>query len=483
MKPVREWFARQKASGGSVTVSLARGVSYLIGPVMEAFGGAWQRHIVAESNESLLRFSPVYACISRISKDISTLRPMLMGPGPGGTKVEITDPGSPYMPLMRRPNAYMTWIQFLDYWMICKLLYGNAYAIKERDARGIVTALYPIDPRRAQVSVSTEDSAIYYSFTGDALARIPSGVALLDASEVVHDRVTCVGDPLIGVPPIYAAAAAGTLGMRIQNNSERFFANMSRPSGHLSFPNSIDPEQAKLLKQEMESGFSGVNVGRVMVTSGGAKFETMSIAAEQAQLAEQLKATVEEVARAFGMPLHKIQAGAIPTYTNIASYNQQYLDDALKPHIEAFEALMTLEVVMKKEYSVELDLSGLFRMDPKTRAERTQILVQSGVLSPNEARLTENLPPVKGGDQPLLQQQMWQIGQLADRKPPDDLPSSTPTEPQEPEEPEDDPGELKEPKDDKGMMIGLVREIRDARNRSEVMPRRIRDAMNEKRAA
>lgn len=427
---------RAKAQGATISVPVARGVSYFLGPIMEAFGGAWSRHVVAESNENLLRFSPVYACVSRISKDISILRPMLMGPGKGGTKVEITDPSSPYLTLMRRPNDYMNWIQFLDYWIVCKLLYGNAYAIKERDARGIVTALYPIDPRRAQLNVSNEDGAVYYSFTGDALSRIPSGVALLDASEVLHDRVTCVWSPLVGVPPIYAAAAAGTLGMRIQNNSERFFANMSRPSGHLSFTGPVDPEQLKKLKEEMESGFSGVNVGRVMVTGGGAKFETMTIAAEQAQLAEQLKATIEEVARAFGMPLHKIQAGAIPTYTNIASYNQQYLDDALRPHIEAFEALMTLEVVTKKEYSVELDLSGLFRMDPKTRAERSQILVTCGVFAPNEARLLENLPPVDGGDQPLLQQQMWQIGQLANRPPPDDTPSNPPA-PQEPEEPED----------------------------------------------
>lgn len=429
--------SRAKAQGATISVLAARGVSYFLGPIMEAFGGAWSRHVVAESNENLLRFSPVYACVSRISKDISILRPMLMGPGKGGTKVEVTDPASPYLGLMRRPNPYMTWVQFLDYWMVCKLLYGNAYAIKERDARGIVTALYPIDPRRAQLNVSTEDGAIYYSFTGDALARIPSGVALLEASEVLHDRSTCFWSPLVGVPPIYAAAAAGTLGMRIQTNSERFFANMSRPSGHLSYANNVDDEQKKLLKQQFEEGFSGGNLGRILVTSGGAKFETMTIAAEQAQLAEQLKATVEEVARAFGMPLHKIQAGAIPTYTNIASYNQQYLEDALQPHIESFEALMTLEVVMKKEYSVELDLSGLFRMDPKTRAERTQILVQSGVLSPNEARLTENLPPVKGGDQPLLQQQMWQIGQLADRKPPDDMPSSTPAKPEDPEEEDD----------------------------------------------
>lgn len=437
---------RQKA-GVTVNVPAVRGTSYFLGPIMEAFGGAWSRGIVTESTDNLLKFSPVYACVSRISNDISKLRPMLLGPGKGGTNVEIKDPRSPYMPLMRRPNAYMNWIQFLSYWMSCKLLFGNAYAIKDRDARGIVVALYPVDPRLARPMVAA-DGDVYYAFSGDQLARIPTGEPMLPASEVIHDRMNTFRHQLVGIPPVYAAAASGTLGMRIQANSERFFANMSRPSGHLTFPGNIDVEQQKVLKQQFEEGFSGGNLGRLLVTGGDAKYTQMTIAAEQSQLAEQLKATVEEVARAFGMPLHKIQAGAMPTYTNIAAYNQQYLDDCLSIHIEAFEALMTQEVVMKDEYSVELDLSGFMRMDPKTRAERTQILVQSGVLSPNEARLGENLPPVDGGDQPLLQQQMWQIGQLANRPPPNDTPAppADPTDPEDPEDPVDpeDEGDVEE---------------------------------------
>ena len=413
-------------------------LSFFTGPISESFAGSWGRHIVAESRENLCQFSPVYACISRISSDISILRPMLMTPGKGGTKVEVTDSRSPYMPLMKRPNPYMNWIQFLSYWVTCKLLYGNAYAIKDRDSRGIVVALYPVSPRIAKPMVAP-DGEVYYAFSGDNLARIPNGEAALPASEVVHDRMNCLFDhALVGVPPIYAAAASGTLGMRIQANSEKFFANMSRPSGHLSFANKVDDDQLKLLKKQFEEGFSGGNLGRLLVTGGGAEYAPMAIAAEQSQLVEQMKVAVEDVARCFGMPLHKIQAGTMPTYTNIAAYNQQYLDDCLKVHIEPFERLMTDEVVMKEEYSVELDLSGFLRMDPKTRAERLQILVQCGVFSPNEARLSENLPPVDGGDQPLLQQQMWQIGQLANRPPPDDTPSNPPASQEpEPEEPDD----------------------------------------------
>lgn len=406
---------------------------------MEAFGGAWQRQIVAESNENLLRFSPVYACVSRIASDISVLRPMLMGPGDGDTLKEIIDPRSPYRPLMRRPNPYMNWIQFLSYWIVCKLLYGNMYAIKDRDARGIVTALYPVDPRLARPMVAP-DGEVYYSFSGDQLARIPGGEAMLPASEVVHDRMNCLWHPLVGVPPMYAAAASGTLGIRIQSNSEKFFANMSRPSGHLGFKNKVDDEQLKLLKKQFEEGFSGGNLGRLLVTGGDANYASMTIAAEQSQLAEQLKLTTEDVARCFGIPLHKIQAGTIPAYTNVAAYNQQYLDDCLKVHIEPFERLMTDEVVMKDEYSVELDTSGFMRMDPKARAETREIDMRSGALTINEGRAQENRPPVAGGDTTYLQQQYFSLEALAKRDAQADpfgtaKPATTPADPQQQQDP------------------------------------------------
>lgn len=405
---------RQKAQGLTISVPATRGVSYFLGPLMEAFGGAWARNIVSESAENLLRFSPIYACASRIASDISILRPMLMQPGQGDTTVEVKDRRSPYRPLMVRPNPYMNWIQFLSYWILCKLFYGNAYAIKDRDDRGIVVALYPVDPRLAKPMVAS-DGEVYYAFSGDQLARIPNGEAMLPASEVVHDRMNTFWHPLVGVPPIYAAAASGTQGIRIQTNSETFFANMSRPSGQLTAPGPIDDATAKRLKEQFEAGFSGSNLGRMFISGNGLKFESINVPAEQAQLIEQLKWTVEDVARCFGVPLHKIQAGAMPTFTNIGALNQQYYDEALKPYIEAFELLMTQEVVMKDEYSVELDLSGLLRMDPKTRAERIEILMRAGAMTPDEARASENLPPVDGGNTPYMQQQNYSLAALAKR--------------------------------------------------------------------
>ena len=442
-----EFGSRSKAQGVTISVPVSPGIGYYLGSIAESFAGAWSKHIVAESRENLLRFSAVYACISRIANDVSILRPMLMAPGDGDTMKEVTDSRSPYLPLMQRPNAYMNWIQFLAYWLVCKLIYGNAYAIKDRDARGVVVALYPVDPRLVKPMVAP-DGEVYYSFSGDQLSRIPAGLAMLEASEVIHDRMNTLWHPLVGVGPIYACASSTTQGIRIQANSARFFENMSRPSGHLSHPGNVTPEQLKLLKAQFEEGFSGGNIGRLLVTGGDAKYTAMAVPAEQSQLIEQLKWTVEDVARCFHVPLHKLQAGSMPTFTNIGALNQQYYDEALKVHIEAFELLMTQEVVMKSDYCVELDLSGLLRMDPKTRAETAEIELRSGSLSPNEARARENRGPVEGGDSPMVQQQNFSLAALAKRDAqedpfgtakPEPAPAATPAkDPEEPDDPEED---------------------------------------------
>lgn len=438
---IRQLFARTKAAGTSVTVSLARGVSYLLGPLMEGFSGAWQKNIVTESNENLLRFSAVYACINRIANDIATLRPMLMERR-AGIEVEVENSAVPFLQVLRRPNPYMTWVQFLAYWMTMKLIHGNFYAIKDRDARGVVVALYPVDSRLAKPMVAP-DGSVYYSFSGDNLARIPAGEAMLPASEVIHDRMNCFWHPLVGVPPIDACAASGTHGIRIQNNSATFFQNMSRPSGHLAFAGKVDDEQLKLLKKQFEEGFSGGNLGRLLVTGGDAKYAAMTIPAEQAQLIEQLKWTVEDIARAFSVPLHKLQAGAAPTFSNIGALNQGYYDDALKVHIEAIESLLTHDLGLPRQYTVELELEGLLRMDPKTRAETMDALVKAGILAPNEGRAREGLLPVEGGDSPMIQQQNFSLAALAKRDAQEDpfgtaRPEPALPAPEDEEDPEED---------------------------------------------
>lgn len=90
----------------------------------------------------------MWACITLIAGDISKLRIKLMAKDADGTWNETTNPA--YSPVLYDPNPYQTDHQFLEHWILSKLLAGNTYVLKRRDNRNVVSALYVLDPSKVQ---------------------------------------------------------------------------------------------------------------------------------------------------------------------------------------------------------------------------------------------------------------------------------------------------------------------------------------------
>lgn len=382
------------------------------GFIVEAFGGAWQANLVVESQENLMRVAAVYACISLRARDIAKLRVMLMKRADDGVWDEVTE-ASPFLAVLRKPNRFQTRIQFINYWIVSKLMAGNTYIWKERDQRGIVRAMYPLDPYGCQPLVAP-DGGVYYKLHAARLVGLQQDV-IVPASEIIHDRCITPWHPLVGVSPLYACGPTATQAIRMQNYSEVFFKNMSRPSGQLTAPGTIDDQTAARVKGEFEKGFSQGNIGRLFVSGDGLKFEGFTMPAEDSQLIEQLGWTVEDVARAFGVPLYKIQAGEIPSASNVGVLNQQYLDQVLLEDIVAIEALLDEGLELPGGLRTNLDEDDLMRLDPLGRAEVYDKQVKAGVLAPNEARRKEGRHGVTGGDTPYLQEQNFSLAALDKR--------------------------------------------------------------------
>lgn len=420
----------RKEAPPAVSAARPNYAGWFFGGAQEWFAGAWQKNITPDKRENLLAFSAVYACVSLIAEDIAKLRLKLVERKPSGVWEEV-ERNSRYALVIRKPNAWQTRVQFYAYWVVMKLLYGNVYVLKQRDNNGIVRALYVLDSRFVTPLVAASGEVLY-DIKNDSLSKLAQQF-VAPASEIIHDRGLTLFHPLVGVSPIFACGASATQGIRIQNNSATFFENMSRPSGMLTSDGEITDATVVRLKEEFERNFSGSNLGRLLVAGDGLKYAPIALSAEDAQLIEQLRWTVEDVARCFRVPLHKIASGVNPTFNNVSALNQDYYTQTLQSHIEGIEVLLEeglgLVDVADKQYSVEFDLEGLLRMDPATRADVAQKQVGAGVLAPNEARLRENLPPVAGGETPYLQQQNYSLAALAARDATNPLAAPAPAAP------------------------------------------------------
>lgn len=425
-----------KKSAPAGTVPLR---SSLWGMIREPFAGGWQKGVTVDPIGSVASYGAVFSCISRIASDVSKLEMKLTMPENG---IRVAVPAtSPYWEALRKPNPHQNRIQFLTYWIVSKLLFGNAYALKVRDARGITYRLHLLDPRRVTPMVTPEGD-VYYSIGSDDLNRLPTGL-VVPARELIHDRGITLWHPLIGVSPIYACGMSATQGIRIQGNSATFFENMSRPSGMVTAPGTIDDVTADRIKREWEANYSGANLGRLAIMGDGLKYEPMTIPANDAQLVQQLGWTVEDVARCFQVPLYKINAGPIPTAGNVEALELQYYSGCLQVLLEAIELCVTEGMELPAGYKVEFDLEGLLRMDASTQIDVLTKAVGGTIMKPNEARAKRNLPPVEGGDTVYSQQQNFSLAALAKRDAQQNpfAPSSPPPAPapaELPEDPEDD---------------------------------------------
>lgn len=384
----------------------------------EGFAGAWQRGVAVPIQDAATH-PTFWTCLTLIAGDVAKCRPMLMQEADG---VETETQSAAFSPVLRTPNHYQNRIQFLEYWILSKLSRGNTFALKERDERGVVTALYLLDPTRCRPLV-TPSGDVYYQLGQDLLSGVSEQSTVVPAREIIHDRMNTLYHPLVGLSPVYACGHAALLGLKIMRNTEVFAESGSMIGGLLVAPGKISEQTAKRLEDHWNANYAGAeNAGKVAAIGDGLKFEKPNImSALDAQIIEQLKWGDEKVCATLHVPPYMAGVGPLPSYNNVEALGLQYYSQCLQILFESLELCLT-EGLATSPYEVEMDISGLRRMDSVQAMEEATKGVLGGIYKPNEARARRGLKPVPGGDQVYLQKQNWPLTKLGS----DDQPTAAP---------------------------------------------------------
>jgi len=385
--------------------------------VHEPYTGAWQ-HNEEIRIDSALAHPAVFACTTLIASDVGKVRLRLVELDADGIWTETDSPA--FSPVLRTPNRYQFFQQFAEQWIYSKLNHGNTYALKQRDNRNIITALYVLDPTRVTPLIAPSGD-IYYQLGRHDLAGLPADDAAIDpvvpASEIIHDRFNALFHPLVGLSPIFAAGLSAVQGLAIQENSTRFFQTGSNPGGLLLAPGKISDETASRLAKYWTENFTGANVGKVAVLGDGLAYSPLSVNAVDSQLIEQLKWSTETICSCYHVPVSLIDASIQQPYGQSSEpLLQQYYSQCLQTLMTAFELCLDAGLAVPSHYGTEFDIDDLIWFDTNTRTRAASETIKSGALSPNEARKKYfGLGGVVGGDTPYLQQQMYSLAALAER--------------------------------------------------------------------
>jgi HK97 family phage portal protein len=384
--------------------------------VREPYSGGWQ-HNADLPAETAIRNPTIFSCATLIAETIGKCQLRLVEQVDPDVWVPTSNPA--YSPVLRKPNRYQTIQKFLEAWLSAKLLTGNAFILKQRDQRGVVVALYPLDPAKVTPLIAP-DGAIYYELQRHELAGLTTEQSGTDrfvvpAREIIHDLMVPLFHPLVGVSPVYACATAALQGLSIQDNSAAFFANGSQPSGVILVPKEITEEDANALAASWYAKHGGANVGKIAILPGGMTYQPAAASAVDSQLVEQLKWTTETICGVFKVPAALIDSSDAAPYGNSEQLVQQFYSQCLQALMTAIELSLD-EGLDLMPLGTEFNIDDLYWMDTATRTKAAGDAIGSAVLTVNESRRKYfGYGPIAGGDTAYMQQQNFSLAALAAR--------------------------------------------------------------------
>jgi phage portal protein BeeE len=135
--------------------------------------------------------------------------------------------------------------------------------------------------------------------------------------------------------------------------------------------------------------------------------------------------SIEDVARAFRVPLPLVGDYRNSTYNNVEQLISAWLATGLGFLLEHIETSFDKFFGLPRGQFTEFDVDSLLRTDFQTRIDGYTRAIQQGLMTPNEARAKMGgLPSVDNGDVVYAQAQMQPLGY----EPPEPEPVAEPVE-------------------------------------------------------
>lgn len=353
---------------------------------------------VTVDSESAIRMSTVYSCVRLLADTVSSL--------PVGAYVRRGRNRLPYATVygdqpnwVSKPNRETTRLEFYEQIVTSFKLEGNAYILIVRNDQGDVEELYVIDPRNVRIErLAPNEPLVYFVKVKDTQGIYEQR---LSDKDVLHIPDFRLPGQRYGLSPIAACRTTIASAMAADVYAASYFGNAANPGGVIEVPTELTQEQASDIGRDWNITHTGpYRAGKIGILSGGASFKPLTINAQDAQLLDTRRFSVEEIARIFRVPLsllgHPV-AGAM-SFASVEAQNLSFVQHSLRPILERIEqSLSTL--LPEADGFIRFNLDALLRGTTIERYDAYTKGLREGFLSLNDVHAYEDMAPIESGDQ------------------------------------------------------------------------------------
>ncbi len=385
-----------KEAGGLGRANPVAGLLYDHGAERLGLGDDWAPSTYGD----YLAVSPtVYACVHFRARNLARVRLRLHARGPDGSLAPVADE-HPAQRLLDRPNPFWSRQRF---WYMVEAsldLWGSAPVALARDGRGRVRELWWLHPSRFHVVPGRAEYVAGYLYAKDGLeiAFAPQDVLWFRYPNPLQEHAA--------LSPVAALRMSIDMGVDAIRFNRRFFQNDATP-GRVYLKTEVDltTAQAEELRLRWERAFKDPSrAHRIAVLDKSADLKSLAVTQRDMEFVEAQRFTKEEVCAAYGVPPVLLGDLRFSSLNNYQLAKASFWDETLVPQMQSLEAEVeqTLLPQLGDSLVARFDLSEVsaLREDQNAKAERYERLVKAGILTINEVRAREGLPPVPWGDGP-----------------------------------------------------------------------------------
>lgn len=344
-----------------------------------------------------------YVLINKRSKAVARLAFKVNKSQPDGSYVEAVD--SQFAQLMARPNAMMDAVRLWTWTMSMRDIYGEAIWFKVRDPRGRVREVWPMHPTNT-ITVRGDDGRWKYIFTTGA-RNVPL-FPPVDEADVVHFRRFNVENLERGMSPMEPLRQTLLNEDATRRASTAMWANGARPSMALTAPGKLSDPAYNRLQATWDAKHAGVDAwAKTAILEEGLTPHPISLSAEELQYIASRQLNREEVCAAYDMPPSAVHILDHATYSNITEQARSVYRDSIGPECDDLSA--TLKHQLAPDFAAAdgdvlgaFDLSDVLEGNFEDQVKAFAQAIQTGQMTPQEARRRLKLPDKEGADQLLV---------------------------------------------------------------------------------
>jgi HK97 family phage portal protein len=332
-------------------------------------------------------------CLARLQSD-----PRLEVHTRGAENIqEVTQ--HPLLDLLAKVNPVHNAFDLWELTTLYQEVHGAAYWYLDMGPLGVPEQIWilpsqNVTPRRGPDSTRLVD---YYAY------RTGSRERLFRPDQIVHFRYPDPRDPYLGgLSPLRACFEQVSLTSDFAAYKKAKFDNQAVPEAIVSPENVLGEEERDRLETQWNARFRRGGTGKVVVAESALKVQVLAHSMGDLAALADLKATKEDVANAFHVPLSFLTSET--NLANLQAAEHQHMAKAITPRLQRRDEKINEQLIPLYDPTGRLFVAS---EDPvpvnrELTAKEQELNLKYGVVTVNEVRGEQGLQPVPWGDAPWL---------------------------------------------------------------------------------